>query len=69
MQIVQMLWAHIPVSVELDILEADKLAMVRIQPTNKLKNKGEMEISDVNIQCNNALILFSKSTPRRSSVM
>jgi len=42
MQIVRIPWAHIPVSVELDILEADILAMVRTdnQPTNlKIKKK------------------------------
>jgi len=35
MQIVRIPWAHIPVSVELDIPETEKLAMVRNLPTIK----------------------------------
>ena len=35
MRIVWIPWAHIPVFVELDILETDKLAMVRNKQTNK----------------------------------
>ena len=61
MQIVKIPWAHIPVSVELDIPETDKLAMVRNQPINRLKTlrNENIFISDVNFECNNALILFS----------
>jgi len=38
MQIVRIPWAHIPVSVELDILERDKLVMVRNKQTNTQTN-------------------------------
>ena len=42
MQIVWIPWAHIPVTVELDIPETDKLAMVRNLPINQPTNKHLM---------------------------
>ena len=42
MQIVWIPWAHIPVTVELDIRETDKLAMVRNLPINQPTNKHLM---------------------------
>ena len=44
MQIVWIPWAHIPVIVELDIPETEKLAMVRNLPTNQPTNKQNAKL-------------------------
>ena len=60
MRIVWIPWAHIPVFVELDILETDKLAMVRNKQTNKQTNKHNLSCStfDVDAVCDTILTSF-----------
>ena len=68
MQIVRIPWAHIPVSVELDIPGTDKLAMVRNKQTNKQTNnfflspqlkKLDINTFDVDAKGNDTQFIFN----------